>query len=136
MFWFSLMDILFQPLDFLLESVMSKCFISFCHLMHVFFFFYGCSGIVHCIHKLILPVFLPLSSRLLLREYNVSQRRASASRRLSGLYFDRYLVRAPPIRLAFTSSTGMILVIASSNTSSAGFPAFSSILVNAPYTIF
>src|SRR5699024_4959783 len=48
------MDILFQPMDFPpLESVMSKCLISLCHLMHVFFLLHGCSGIVHCIHQFV-----------------------------------------------------------------------------------
>ena len=71
----------------------------------------------------------------LLREYNVNQRSARACL-LSALTSIGTWYVAPPIRLAFTSSTGIMLFIASSNTSIAGLSDFSAILSNAPYTIF
>ena len=54
------------------------------------------------------------------------------ARRIGGATYQVPIEVAPPIRLAFTSRTGMMLFIASSKTSIAGFPAFSSTLANAP----
>jgi small subunit ribosomal protein S7 len=58
------------------------------------------------------------------------------ARRIGGATYQVPIEVRPDRRQAFTSRAGITLFIASSNTSRAGLPVFSSTVANAPYTIF
>ena len=117
-----------------LESIVCKRLVCLCHLVHIFFSLHSSACVVRCVKNLVCQ---PLFHCLLASLTGVHCQPAK-SERLSSVSsdLDRYLVCCTTIRLALTSRTGIMLFIASSNTSIAGFSAFASTLSNAPYTIF
>src|SRR5699024_3229657 len=94
------MDILFQPMDFPpLESVMSKCLVSLCHLMHIFFSLHGCTSVVCCIHDLVCqPVFYGLLASFAAEHALPAKRQSLASFRSS---LDRHLVSSTTVTSCF-----------------------------------